>query len=700
LKTIALALLLSATGQKVGGEPPTSDVSHKRVTATGSTTARSLATRAADVVNVKDFGAPVDGVTDALAAFNLAAAKARDTGKCLLVPGLKAGADELKDMYVISGPLDLTGIHCIDFQARIKYTSATGTALTFGTNSFTGYDIKSHFDIRGVAVLGTGAGSTATGIEVRNISQSKIEIRSIVGFQTGLKVWADSSDYVAHTTFHIQDIRQAVYGLVLDGGPTGGQFNEAGWINENLFIGGNISESDGVTGLVGIWVKGTYAHNNNTWVKPCLQGWAMAVQFDVGTGNQVLSARGEASAALARFNGTADYNYVEFLGEDLRSGASHVDNAAGGSNVVVNNRDLYLVPLIPRDFRDAWDDGTDIHVPGFNVRTTENGDSYKATKTTYLVKNADGSISTEWNTRIGVTVHASSVKHFIVTTDRAAGAAAPLINVTCYDADGAVLSGSAPYYVATQLGIPGMFDASGAVYERATNGKIDDTRHLVFRSEVKSARIEIAGAVSIFGLQVFAVGSLERSQSGYSLDYVTKALFPPETFDSPQNDFLPTTFSGWRIGQFIRNVSSATLPHTAGWLLSAKPVTTLTAPVASDNHVFVTSTAGMNPGDVLQIVSAGGSVILTSSVDTVSSGTDFWSFHAFTASAGDTAQTIHWNTVPSLMRTLMYDAAAPTSGTWKQGDAVLNVAPAVGQPKGWRCTASGTPGTWVSEGNL
>jgi hypothetical protein len=46
------ALLLSATGQKVGGEPPTSDVSHKRVTATGSTTARALRDIAADVVMV------------------------------------------------------------------------------------------------------------------------------------------------------------------------------------------------------------------------------------------------------------------------------------------------------------------------------------------------------------------------------------------------------------------------------------------------------------------------------------------------------------------------------------------------------------------------------------------------------------------------------------------------------------------------
>jgi len=51
-------------------------------------------------------------------------------------------------------------------------------------------------------------------------------------------------------------------------------------------------------------------------------------------------------------------------------------------------------------------------------------------------------------------------------------------------------------------------------------------------------------------------------------------------------------------------------------------------------------------------------------------------------------------------RTEIYDAAAPVSGTWFRGDRVINVAPAIGAPKAWVCTANGTPGTWVSEGNL
>ena len=49
---------------------------------------------------------------------------------------------------------------------------------------------------------------------------------------------------------------------------------------------------------------------------------------------------------------------------------------------------------------------------------------------------------------------------------------------------------------------------------------------------------------------------------------------------------------------------------------------------------------------------------------------------------------------------IFYSTAVPSTGTWQVGDYVRNNTPAVGQPKGWYCTVAGTPGTWVSEGNL
>jgi len=51
-------------------------------------------------------------------------------------------------------------------------------------------------------------------------------------------------------------------------------------------------------------------------------------------------------------------------------------------------------------------------------------------------------------------------------------------------------------------------------------------------------------------------------------------------------------------------------------------------------------------------------------------------------------------------RVIGFSNAAPTSGQWTQGDAVLNSAATVGQPVGWSCTVSGAPGTWVAWANL
>jgi len=49
---------------------------------------------------------------------------------------------------------------------------------------------------------------------------------------------------------------------------------------------------------------------------------------------------------------------------------------------------------------------------------------------------------------------------------------------------------------------------------------------------------------------------------------------------------------------------------------------------------------------------------------------------------------------------ILSDSAAPTTGTWKIGDIVLNSAPASAGKIGWVCTVAGSPGTWETWGAI
>lgn len=54
----------------------------------------------------------------------------------------------------------------------------------------------------------------------------------------------------------------------------------------------------------------------------------------------------------------------------------------------------------------------------------------------------------------------------------------------------------------------------------------------------------------------------------------------------------------------------------------------------------------------------------------------------------------------ALARQMMIDDAAPTTGNYARGDVVFNRNAGVGQPMGWMCTSTGSPGTWTAMPNL
>jgi hypothetical protein len=90
-------------------------------------------------------------------------------------------------------------------------------------------------------------------------------------------------------------------------------------------------------------------------------------------------------------------------------------------------------------------------------------------------------------------------------------------------------------------------------------------------------------------------------------------------------------------------------------------------------------------------VSAGATSISTSGTCTGSfiDRTVYWGTSSTKMANSATGLNIEWRI-----------SAVPATGTWAVGDAAEQSVPVVGNPKRWRCTVAGVPGTWVSEGNL
>lgn len=81
-------------------------------------------------------------------------------------------------------------------------------------------------------------------------------------------------------------------------------------------------------------------------------------------------------------------------------------------------------------------------------------------------------------------------------------------------------------------------------------------------------------------------------------------------------------------------------------------------------------------------------------------GVEFVNVSGGTGYVNNNTNVTRYTTLSQLGNRVHYRPTIPSNGTWLVGDRCYNSVPSVGQPKSWVCTVAGTPGTWVSEGNL
>jgi hypothetical protein len=139
------------------------------------------------------------------------------------------------------------------------------------------------------------------------------------------------------------------------------------------------------------------------------------------------------------------------------------------------------------------------------------------------------------------------------------------------------------------------------------------------------------------------------------------------------------------------------------WVKNASGVGVI-APLSFGAGIAATSGINYTSGTDWQIIT---STVIPQSAGTLSIGfyfegtTDVYADEA-SVYFGTVARpnNAEFGSIQLTSKTVLFGSAAPTTGTWVVGSKVFNSAPAVGSPKGWVCTVDGTPGTWVSEGNL
>lgn len=191
-----------------------------------------------------------------------------------------------------------------------------------------------------------------------------------------------------------------------------------------------------------------------------------------------------------------------------------------------------------------------------------------------------------------------------------------------------------------------------------------------------------------------AVGIAFRSLATASIQFGAftiereRLLRGAQTSEADPGKFYPS-------GKYRDGVTEYSNISASSCIFYRTPSTGKAGTVSGTNFTFtnVADSYAFNGGDRIVTVPAGAVYVRSVNYETGVAVIDGGVTAAGAATISQVAVTLH-------AKTITLTGAAPTSGTWSVGDVCVNGIVAVGTPKGWRCTVAGTPGTWVSEGNL
>lgn len=270
----AMLFMLMSTvpgfGESAPGSPTQVSTDSDPVVANGGTTARTAASRAADVVNVKDFGAIGDDTADDTAAINTAMAYARShfTGG-QQSPGILLP----QGVYRVTSPLNFTGFD--QFSVTIKADGATLDCQFSGSTACVDMLGSSFFRVDSLSIFGNPSFQPTYGLQIGRTGLAGAGGHEFYGLRvTGNFARAAVYEYASETNLWSHPVIQnlangVVYAVIMDGvnywhvtstfQAVTALPNTPASFNENTFLSANF----GVSSTTGssIWMSGTSRHS-------------------------------------------------------------------------------------------------------------------------------------------------------------------------------------------------------------------------------------------------------------------------------------------------------------------------------------------------------------------------------------------------------------------------------------------------------
>ena len=448
------------------------DIDRTKIAGTALTSA-SMA-----VFNVRDYGAEGDCVvtrgttnivvgTDDTTAIKAAIAAAAAVGGTVVFPPVEttwlAG-------YQTTDQIDVPGNVSLQMHAPIVYNGAGGEAALVINSDLADQVIGLRHELRAVrAQRSTWASETDVGIVIQHVYNCNITIQQADYFTIGCQLTAADNHGVAYNTFTLGRLTNGKIGLDLYAGLNGG------WVNENVFLGGQFSTDSDVNldksryavrihaaggRTPGAAVSGDdgYPCDANVFHKPSfeinaggLTGGAEAVPLLIldGRHNKFYDCRNEGnSATFMRVSGDSFNNYasttygggeIDWTAVEDTSITPTTVKHASWLQTVYGAQPVALFPDLPSRAVPYDGDGN-INVPGLM-----GGGSDAAFTRQVAGTITDGYIELDALSHLGMKVDCRWVKRFVhVCGQEDYDAGPPIVgpgytHVRCYDSSGVQL---------------------------------------------------------------------------------------------------------------------------------------------------------------------------------------------------------------------------------------------------------------------